>query len=80
MELENMDSYQLNQYAQAKVSLEARELKQNLMVSDWSHYKDADRKNIIKELNKQADPLKAQTKARALSEDEIKSIIGGLSG
>lgn len=75
-----MDSYHLSQYSQAKNALEAKELKSKLMVADWPNYKDGDRRSIIQNLNKQADPFKSQVKARPLTEDEIKGIIGGLNG
>jgi sortase (surface protein transpeptidase) len=75
-----MDVWTLHQYAQAKASIEAKEIRRQLMIADWPHYQKNDRSRIDSELSKQADPFKNQNKARPLTEDEIKAIIGGLNG
>ena len=78
MELQEMDIWTLDQYAQSKNAIEARELRQQLMVADWPHYKYSDRRKISEDLKKQANPNQDFGAKRLLTHEEIKQSLGAL--
>lgn len=56
--------------------VEAQETLRLMLVADWPNLNKNDRKRIDKDLRKQAYPIQSKREGKALSNDQIATILG----